>query len=258
MSFQDVGKPGTIRQKTKKTATNTEQISDKLEPISENKNKNNNKNASSGIYGQLSESILQYQRNVGLLEKINRQIGTKADGPVLQTQFRVQVDVIKQLGSKMDTQIKTIESSFATAASRATYVKLNRDYQRVVSTFKSLQLEAKRRWDFIEAQRREREEEAKRKGIEEEVEDGQRVQMTEYQDRIQEDLIREREAEIRNINKGMHQVNEIYKDLAHLVGNQQEDIDTIEVNMQEATDSAKEGLHHVEKANSSQSNCTIS
>ena len=86
----------------------------------------------------------------------------------------------------------------------------------------------------------------------------QQMQMMQYQDKIQEDLIREREAEIRNINQGMHQVNEIYKDLAHLVGTQQENIDTIEDNMQQAVDTAKEGLHHVEKANASQSNCVLS
>jgi t-SNARE complex subunit (syntaxin) len=38
----------------------------------------------------------------------------------------------------------------------------------------------------------------------------------------------EREEEIRNINKGMHQVNEIYKDLARIVGSQQDHVDTIE------------------------------
>ncbi|EJK56724.1 hypothetical protein THAOC_23337, partial [Thalassiosira oceanica] len=31
------------------------------------------------------------------------------------------------------------------------------------------------------------------------------------------EIMREREEEIRNIHKGMHTVNEIYKDLAHLV-----------------------------------------
>ena len=40
--------------------------------------------------------------------------------------------------------------------------------------------------------------------------------------------MREREEEIRNINKGMHTVNEIYKDLAHIVGSQQDHVDQIE------------------------------
>jgi len=72
--------------------------------------------------------------------------------------------------------------------------------------------------------------------------------------------MREREEEIRNINRGMHQVNEIYKDLAHIVGSQQEDIDRIETQMEDANTNAQSGLRQVEKANEryGQSNCTIS
>ena len=72
--------------------------------------------------------------------------------------------------------------------------------------------------------------------------------------------MREREAEIRNINRGMHQVNEIYKDLAHIVGGQQEQIDQIETQMEESKDNAEKGLQHVTRANekASASQCTIS
>lgn len=72
--------------------------------------------------------------------------------------------------------------------------------------------------------------------------------------------MREREEEIRNINRGMHTVNEIYKDLAHIVGSQQEDIDRIETQMEDAHANAQSGLRQVEKANEKygQANCTIS
>ena len=71
--------------------------------------------------------------------------------------------------------------------------------------------------------------------------------------------MREREEEIKNIHKGMHQVNEIYKDLAHLVDNQQEGIDQIETQMENTKENTATGLKHIEKANeSSQSQCTIS
>jgi syntaxin 7 len=61
--------------------------------------------------------------------------------------------------------------------------------------------------------------------------------------------MREREEEIRNINRGMHQVNEIYKDLAHIVGSQQEQIDIIENQMEESKVNAESGLKQVERAN---------
>ena len=71
--------------------------------------------------------------------------------------------------------------------------------------------------------------------------------------------MREREEEIRNIHKGMHTVNEIYKDLAHLVDNQQEGVDQIENQMEGAKENTKSGLKHIEKANdASTSQCVIS
>jgi len=250
MSFQDVGKPGSSRPPKRNNAVSP------YEPAK-------NGGDSTAIYEQLSDGIMQYQRNVGLLEKITRQIGTKSDGPVLQTQFRVQVDVIKKIGSKIESQLRSLEtssssSSATSARSRATHVKLNRDYQRVVTTFRNLQLESKRKWDFYEAQKREKEDDDRRRGEETRNNESFKLQLTQQQDRIYEDIVREREEEIRNINKGMHQVNEIYKDLAHLVGSQQEDIDQIETNMQQATESAKDGLHQVEQASASQGTCIIS
>jgi t-SNARE complex subunit (syntaxin) len=69
------------------------------------------------------------------------------------------------------------------------------------------------------------------------------------QQRLDEEIMREREEEIRTINRGMHQVNEIYKDLAHLVVSQQDDIDAIETQMEDSRVNAEAGLHQVEKAN---------
>ena len=79
------------------------------------------------------------------------------------------------------------------------------------------------------------------------------------EDRLQEEIMREREEEIRNINRGMHTVNEIYKDLAHIVSQQQNDIDMIETQMDQAHTSAQQGLQQVEKANEKygQGNCCI-
>jgi t-SNARE complex subunit (syntaxin) len=71
--------------------------------------------------------------------------------------------------------------------------------------------------------------------------------------------MREREEEIRNINKGMHTVNEIYKDLAHIVGTQQDDIDTVENHMDDANKNAEAGLQQVQKANAkADQSCVIS
>lgn len=78
----------------------------------------------------------------------------------------------------------------------------------------------------------------------------QRLQQLQLQeDRLHEEIMREREEEIRSINHGMHTVNEIYKDLAHIVGQQQESIDQIENQMEDSRANAESGLAQVEKAN---------
>jgi len=58
----------------------------------------------------------------------------------------------------------------------------------------------------------------------------------------------------------MHQVNEIYKDLAHIVGSQQENVDAIESQTEESKANAEQGLKQIEKANEKYGNgqCVIS
>jgi syntaxin 7 len=77
----------------------------------------------------------------------------------------------------------------------------------------------------------------------------QLIQQQLEQDRLNEEIMREREEEIRKINRGMHTVNEIYKDLAHIVGQQQDDVDKIETQMEDARDTAQSGLDQVHQAN---------
>mmetsp|Transcript_12859 Transcript_12859/g.29016 ORF Transcript_12859/g.29016 Transcript_12859/m.29016 type:complete len:84 (-) Transcript_12859:189-440(-) len=81
-----------------------------------------------------------------------------------------------------------------------------------------------------------------------------------HKQRLAEQIMREREDEIRNINRGMHQVNEIYKDLAHIVESQQEQVDAIETQMEDSRANAEAGLTQIEKANDNfgSSNCVIS
>jgi len=70
--------------------------------------------------------------------------------------------------------------------------------------------------------------------------------------------MQERDVEIRKINKEMHTVNEIFKDLAGIVNEQQEEIDNIETLMENSNAHAKAGLEQVQKANEYQSGCLVS
>jgi t-SNARE complex subunit (syntaxin) len=70
---------------------------------------------------------------------------------------------------------------------------------------------------------------------------------------INEIIIQEREEEFKQINKSIVEVNAIFKDLAVIVNEQAEDIETIESNMNESARMAEKGLKELQTAAKSQS-----
>jgi len=121
-----------------------------------------------------------------------------------------------------------------------------------------LQLNCKSKRSIVDARRRDFLEKEERNMVEE-CSDMPFLEMQLQEDRINEDIMREREEEIRNINKGMHQVNEIYKDLAQIVEGHQYQIDEIGNHMGDANKNAENGLIQFEKANeASENSCVIS
>jgi len=263
MSFQDIGKNRSPKNKRQQPVLSGGSIGTLAV---------NGGNTSVGEgYGSISNEILQYQRNVGILSKIIDNIGSASNASTVENQFNVQVDVIRQLGSKIEIQLKdqllSSSSSISTMSrsdlsrSRATHTKLTRDYNQVKNTLNNLLLEARRKRNIAESRRSEEEEVEQKNLFEKEIGyDTAKLQMQLREDRVNEEIMREREEEIRNINKGMHQVNEIYKDLAHIVSAQQEGVDEVEVHMEQANNSAEAGLKQIEKATakSANSSCIIS
>jgi len=60
--------------------------------------------------------------------------------------------------------------------------------------------------------------------------------------------MREREAEIMDINKKMTKVNEIYKDLAGMIDGQQDLIDNLDINIEEANAHTQMGAQNYDEA----------
>jgi len=218
------------------------------------------------MYAQLSDAIIQYQKNVGILQKLSG-MPSSSQKP---TQINAQLDVLNTLGGRIDQQLRAQEgriqrmSRTEAARCRATHVKLTRDFRRVETTYQKMKLEIKQKKDLMNLQQRTAadiyEEQAASAGGQEQQMQQQTMtmEMMLQEDQLNEQLMREREAEIREINKGMHTVNEIYKDLAHIVQAQQDDVDKIEEMMEESNANAKSGLNHIEKAAQHQSQCIIS
>lgn len=114
---------------------------------------------------------------MGILEALSRNVGTSGDGPMLETQLKVQSDVVKQLAAQIEKQIRGHEGSLEamprTEATRhrATLIKLTRDYHRVEMNYKNIVLETRRKRSIVEARKREEDEYEHRKKLEDEFVD---------------------------------------------------------------------------------------
>lgn len=267
MSFQDVGR-GSRRQPASAGLGNNVRAGTASRPSAAAPSSGGWAAGSSSSSGssivQISEALLQYQRNVGILEKIAQQLLTTTSNKTareeLEQQYSVQLDVLRQLEQRVRDAIlgqrgKGVESQ------KQALVKLQRDFERVQGLAQSAKAKVARQQKQLQqrgsaANSAALEENAAANALQLEQE---RFQLQIQQDKLQEEIMREREEEIRNINKGMHTVNEIYKDLAHIVGSQQEQIDQIENQMEDARNNAESGLEQVQKANDNynNSNCTI-
>ena len=94
-------------------------------------------------------------------------------------------------------------------------------------------------------------------GITREKKHAKTTQVAMQDEDIDEALVREREAELRNINADVHKVNEIFRDLATLVDKQQDDVDKIGDLVERSHAHAEKGLDQVQKAAANQTSCAL-
>jgi len=258
MSFQDVGK----RNSQRPTATAGLQQNQTSRPASTGGWGIGG--GGSGSVAQISESLTQYQRNVGILEKIAQQLLTSTSSnrsarTELEQQYKAQLDVLRQLEQRLRDLILNLRKS-ASASDSQRLQKLERDFERVQATAQSCSARVTRQQKQYQQRGDAAALQANNAAANTLHQEQQRFQMQVQEDRLHEEIMREREEEIRNINKGMHKVNEIYRDLAHIVSSQQEMIDEIETQMDDARGNAESGLTQVQKANEKydNANCVIS
>mmetsp|Transcript_19254 Transcript_19254/g.27444 ORF Transcript_19254/g.27444 Transcript_19254/m.27444 type:complete len:293 (-) Transcript_19254:91-969(-) len=224
------------------------------------------------IFGSVSDTILQYQRNVAILNNIAKSFlsttNSEEEIRILSQQYEVQRDVITQLGSKIERQLREAEAEMSASSSLTTseatqarnaHIKLTRDYRAVELVYKNLVLNVKQRKHFVESQKQLRMQQEQQVVEEQQSRQQMMLQVQRDEEQINLQIMREREEEIRKINQGMRTVNEIYKDLSNIVSEQQEDIDKVEMHMEQSNMNAKQGLEQLEKANANADRqCVIS
>mmetsp|Transcript_28332 Transcript_28332/g.79647 ORF Transcript_28332/g.79647 Transcript_28332/m.79647 type:complete len:270 (-) Transcript_28332:82-891(-) len=269
MSFQDFGRNN--RNSTKQATTTAGLQTTKNQVSSGWSGFSASATSSGNSLAQISESLTQYQRNVGILEKIAQQLlsssvnrSRASEVEELDQQYKVQLDVLRQLEQRVRDQLQAQRQATGMNEGRKqTLTKLTRDFERVQSSAEACRARVTRQQKQL--QQRGAAGGGAAMGSSSESanalqQEQARFEQQMMQDRMQEEIMREREEEIRKINQGMHTVNQIYKDLASIVGSQQEQVDQIETQMDDAKQNATSGLEQVQKANEkyNSSQCVIS
>eukprot|EP00903_Cladosiphon_okamuranus_P013177 g12290.t1 len=226
--------------------------------------------------GKVGDYLMAYSQNVTMLHRMVQQLGTGRDTSELRNQCRHQLQVVDELRGKIHAQLQ-LQQQQAEGASRqdaarlgAMNSKLTKDFNRVNAIALDLGAQAERRMREVDTQRQLQAEEDEQRaqvafagagggqsqGVLDVQQQRERVQMQE--EAINTAIIQETEEELQQINKSLYKVNEIYRDLANIVEQQQEAVEQIGTNTEGAHARAQEGLVQVQKANDYQSSCVVS
>mmetsp|Transcript_36582 Transcript_36582/g.97834 ORF Transcript_36582/g.97834 Transcript_36582/m.97834 type:complete len:219 (+) Transcript_36582:222-878(+) len=180
---------------------------------------------------------------------------------------------------------------------KVTHAKLGKDYNRVLQQFRVAEDMARQKQRAMGSRNRGAGTESGGRVVRDRavVKQDERLRVQMQEQAINEAIVREREDEIREIHQNVTKVNEvghlqyanptgrqmrnppgharrvrasllvdpthlpqIFKDLAEIVNDQQEDINTVEAMIEKSHAHARSGLDQVEKANEHQQGCVVS
>jgi len=208
----------------------------------------------------LCEGLQMFQQNV---TKLRRFLGS---GPIDRRgehQLRRHLDALADLKSRLARGLEN-ELRDPAPAGRARYNKLSKDYRLVNALYESAHRDASAKlaaMEEIHATERGGDGEEFRVARDQAIREADaRMQAQMQEDAINEAILREREHEIEEIHQTVTQVNEVFKDLADIVADQQQEIDAVESMIERSHQHARSGLQQVEKANSAEAEgtCAIS
>ncbi|RXK40581.1 syntaxin 7 [Tremella mesenterica] len=207
----------------------------------------------------VSIQIFKIQSNVQGIQRAVDKLGGPQDGPALRTSLHNLTEATREMIKKSTEDVKTL-AAFPTGGPgqgqrKPIQTKLSKEFTVALTAFQKVQrASAERQRTSVETQKRQvdrmvedAEHDEPRSSVElEQVQTQQHVPQVSTQElEFQETLIAEREAEIREIESGIHELNDIFRDLGTIVVEQGGLIDNIEsniVSVAQNTSSAAEEL----------------
>ncbi|KAF2013696.1 t-SNARE [Aaosphaeria arxii CBS 175.79] len=197
---------------------------------------------------ELSDKLFSLTRNVTHLSDQIAILGTKRESPRVRERVREIIDDTSASFKEIGDGIKKITTWPDVGPSQKfTQGKLNREFKASLTEFQHLQRQAIEKEKASASAARAALQEST-SPTEERGQFGQQQEQEQLrlasQDEVdfQESLIIERESEIRNIEQSVGELNELFRDVAHMVHEQGEQLDIISENI-ETTHDATQGAH---------------
>ncbi|KAG0453707.1 hypothetical protein HPP92_025011 [Vanilla planifolia] len=203
------------------------------------------------VRSAVASGIFQLNTAVSAFRRLVDAIGTSSDTPDLRVKLRDARSRIGQLVKETSGKLRDIGGA-AHPARKATEIKLARDFQAVLAYFQKAQKLAEERekayaptapsrsasLGSTEEERDETKQENRRLMLEHKR---QALISLDNEISFNEAMIEERDQGIKDIQYDIGQINEVYKDLAVLISNQQPNLDDIGKYIESTSASAAQG-----------------
>jgi len=223
-------------------------------------------NQGAGKKETITNNLMQISNNINSLQKLTNQIGTSRDSPQLRDQLSKLVSDTREIATQTSTLLKRWEDN--DKDSRLHKGKLMKEYQMLLQQFGDIakySAEKERANPLLKRQGAPLVDvstfgggsndpllpafnSTNNQNLEREQEFSHRQQQLEFQNLIIDD----RADSIRDLEKSVVEINELFIDVAKLVKEAQPMIDSIEANVEESVVNTEQGVQELRKASTYQ------
>lgn len=198
----------------------------------------------------VASNIRKIQNNVMSLERMVQQIGTEADSEVLRGKVHEATASTNQLAKDANRHLKELASlADSNRVWRLEKERLTNDLMAVLNNFQSAQrAAAKKEKDSVSRARANSHAAAAGDGGATSPTSPAAQKQLQLEQNVDLAAIQEREQAIRQLETDIVGVNQIFKDLASMVHEQGDMVDSIEANVETAVSQVEAGARNVQRA----------
>ncbi|KAG0302710.1 hypothetical protein BGZ98_007284 [Dissophora globulifera] len=221
-----------------------------------NANNNNNSNAEafSNRVNHISQQVFRISSNVSSIHRYVGFLGTNKDTEDNRNKLHEVTEKTRDLVKNTSQDIKDLAKLDNTHGKKLEHNKLSKDFQKVLVEFQKVQrISAEKQREFVDRVKHTNvrndyeDEDRSESGDRPLINEQRRMQLMVVDNELEynESMIVQREEEIREIESGITELNEIFRDLGTMVNEQGSMLDSIENNVTSismSTQSASEEL----------------